>query len=50
MTVMQLVEDIVTAIDKNKFTVVGVYTLKKAFDKIGQNVLLDKLERFGLWE
>lgn len=48
MAVMQIVEEIATAIDKKKYTVGVFIDLKKAFDTIDHNLLMEKLERYGI--
>ena len=45
---LELVEDITTALDKNKYTVGVFIDLRKAFDTIDHTLLLKKLEHYGI--
>ena len=48
MALMQLVEDITQSIDNRQHTIGVFIDLKKAFDTIDHNILLDKLYHYGL--
>ena len=48
MALMQLVEDITQSIDNRQHTIGIFIDLKKAFDTIDHNILLDKLYHYGL--
>ena len=45
---LELVEEIVTANDRNKYTVGVFIDLRKAFDTIDHDLLLKKLDNFGI--
>ncbi len=45
---MELHEELTSAIDKKKFAVGVFIDLKKAFDTIDHNILLEKMERYGI--
>ena len=48
MAIFELVEEITTAMD-NSMSTVGVFIdLKKAFDTVDHNILLNKLEHYGI--
>ena len=48
LAILELVEEITNAIDDRKYTV-GVYIdLKKAFDAVDHNILIKKLEHYGI--
>ncbi len=48
LALMELIEEITNGIEKNKH-IVGIFIdLKKAFDTINHNILLQKLERYGI--
>jgi hypothetical protein len=46
--IMELTEEITTAFDESKYTLGVFIDLKKAFDTIDHNILLQKLERYGI--
>ena len=48
MAVMELVEEVSTAIENGDYTVGVFIDLKKAFDTIDHNLLLNKLEKYGV--
>lgn len=48
MAVMELTEKILSAIDKREYTVGVFMDLQKAFDTIDHNLLMTKLERYGI--
>ena len=48
MAVMELIEEISTAIKSKKFTVGVFIDLKKAFDIIDHTILMRKLEKYGI--
>uniref|UniRef100_A0A3P8T4U6 Reverse transcriptase domain-containing protein n=1 Tax=Amphiprion percula TaxID=161767 RepID=A0A3P8T4U6_AMPPE len=48
LAVMELVENISTAIDKKQYAVGVFVDLRKAFDTINHSLLLQKLERYGI--
>lgn len=45
---MKTVEEITTAIDKNKFTIGVFIDLKKAFDTVDHSILISKLYTYGV--
>ncbi len=48
MALMESVEEITNAIDEYKY-VAGIFIdLEKAFDTINHEILIDKLERYGI--
>ena len=48
MAIIELVEEITTAIDEGKTTVGVFINLKKAFDTVDHNILAKKLEHYGI--
>ena len=48
MAIFELVEEITTAMDNSMSTVAVFIDLKKAFDRVDHNILLDKLEHYGI--
>ena len=48
MAIFKLVEEITTAMDNSMSTVAVFIDLKKAFDTIDHNILLNKLEHYGI--
>ena len=48
MAIIELVEEITTAIDEGKTTVGVFIDLKKAFDTVDHNILAKKLEHYGI--
>ena len=48
MAIMELVEEITNAMDKRKLTIVVFIDLKKAFDMVHHNILVDKLDHYGV--
>ena len=48
LALMELIEEICTGIDNKKLTVGVFIDLKKAFDTIDHNILLEKLEFYGI--
>ena len=48
MAIIELVEEITTAIDERKTTVGVFIDLKKAFDTVDHNILAKKLEHYGI--
>ena len=45
---LDLVEEITTSLDNNKYTVVVFIDLKKAFDTVDHDILCKKLHFYGL--
>jgi len=48
MSLMDLVEELTCNIDNKKYSVVVFINLKKAFDTTDHNILIHKLERYGI--
>ena len=48
MAIFELVEEITTAMDNSMSTVAVFIDLKKAFDTVDHNILLNKLEHYGI--
>ena len=48
MAIVELVEEITTAMDNSMSTVAVFIDLKKAFDTVDHNILLNKLEHYGI--
>ena len=48
MAICELVEEITTAMDNSMSTVAVFIDLKKAFDTVDHNILLNKLEHYGI--
>ena len=48
MAIFELVEEIKTAMDNSMSTVAVFIDLKKAFDTVHHNILLNKLEHYGI--
>ena len=48
LAIIELVEEITTAIDEGKTTVGVFIDLKKAFDTVNHNILVKKLEHYGI--
>ena len=48
LAIIELVEEITTAIDEGKTTVGVLIDLKKAFDTVDHNILVKKLEHYGI--
>ncbi len=48
IAVMDLIEQISTAMDNKKYTVGVFIDLKKAFDTIDHTLLMQKIERYGI--
>ena len=48
MAIFELVEEITTAMDNSMYTVAGFIDLKKAFDTGDHDILLNKLEHYGI--
>ena len=48
MAIMELVENITNAIDNGKFTIGVFIDLKKAFDTVDHNILVTKLDHYGI--
>ena len=48
LALLELIEDITTSLDNKKSTIGVFIDLKKAFDTIDHNLLLQKLEHFGI--
>ena len=48
LAILELVEEITTAIDDFKSTVGVFIVLKKAFDTVDHNILVKKLEYYGI--
>ena len=48
LAIIELVEEITTAIDEGKTTVGVFIDLKKAFDTVDHNILANKLEHYGI--
>ena len=48
LAIIELVEEITTAIDEGKTTVGVFIDLKKAFDTVDHNILVKKLEHYGI--
>ena len=45
---MELVENITNAMDNGKFTIGVFIDLKKAFDTVDHNILVTKLDHYGI--
>ena len=45
---IDLIEEITTHLDKGRFTIGVFIDLKKAFDTINHEILLKKMERYGI--
>ena len=48
MAIMELVENITTAMDNGKFTIGVFIDLKKAFDTVDHSILVTKLDHYGI--
>ena len=48
MAVLELIEEVTSSLDKKKFAVGVFIDLKKAFDTINHEILIKKLERYGI--
>ena len=48
MAIVELVEEITTAMDNSMSTVAVYIDLKKAFDTVDHNILTNKLEHYGI--
>ena len=48
MALMELVEELTSSIDSNKYALGIFIDLKKAFDTINHDILLQKMERYGI--
>ena len=48
MAIMELVENITNAMDNGKFTIGVFIDLKKAFDTVDHNILVTKLDHYGI--
>ena len=48
MAIIESVEEISNSIDQKQYTVGIFIDLKKAFDTINHDILLSKLERYGI--
>ena len=48
MAIMELVENITTAMDNGKFTIGVFIDLKKAFDTVDHSILITKLDHYGI--
>ena len=45
---MSLTEEIYSAVDQNKHFMAAIIDVKKAFDCVDHNILITKLERYGI--
>ena len=48
MAIMELVENITTAMDNGKFTIGVFIDLIKAFDTVDHSILVTKLDHYGI--
>lgn len=46
-TLMQIIEEITAAIEKNKYTIGVFIDIKKAFDSINHNILISNSRQMG---
>ena len=49
MALLNLIENITTPLDNKKCTAGGFIDLRKAFDTIGHNISLNKLNLYGIF-